>query len=80
MGLPHHHSYALSAMFGGFCFFVIGSHLWGGCYALGGLFFAAAPWIAMSPRTAPLWDGLLWCLALCTLGVHYRNRRAIASR
>jgi serine/threonine protein kinase len=75
-GIPHHHSFALSAMFGGFCFFVIGSHLWGGCYALGGLFFAAAPWLAMYPRAAAIGDGLLWCGALCTLGVHYWPRPA----
>jgi serine/threonine protein kinase len=79
-GIPHHYSYALSAMFGGFCFFVLGSHLWGGCYAVGGLFFATAPWIPLFPRAAPLWAGLLWCLALCTLGVHYWPRAISASQ
>ncbi len=79
-GMPQHYSYSLSAMFGGFCFFVVGSHLWGGCYAIGGLFFAAAPWIALYPRAAPLWDGLLWCVALCALGLHYWPRKVSASR
>lgn len=79
-GIPSHYSYALSAMFGGFCFFVIGSHLWGGCYALGGLFFLAAPWIAIYPRAAPLCDGLLWCVALGALGFHYRPGSATANR
>jgi len=74
--LPIHLSYAISAVLGGFCFFVLGSHLWGGCYALGAAFFAAAPWLAQSPRGAPLADGLLWGVALCVLGAHYWPRSA----
>lgn len=79
-GLPNHYSYAISAILGGFCFFLLGSHLWGGCYVIGGTFFVAAPWIATLPRAAPLCDGLLWCLALCALGAHYWPRPPTASR
>lgn len=69
--LPAHLSYALSAILGGLCFFVLGSHLWGGCYVLGLIFLTAAPILAHAPHAAPLVDGVLWFGAITSIGVHY---------
>lgn len=75
-GVPTELSYAISAVLGGFCFLILGSHLWGGCYAIGAAFFLAAPWLAQFPRWAPLGDGLLWFIALLVLGLHYWPKRS----
>lgn len=74
--LPAHLSYAFSMLLGGLCFFVLGSHLWGGCYVIGLAFLAAAPLLAHAPDVAPLIDGLMWFAAITSVGVHYWPQRA----
>ena len=66
--------YAFSAILSGFGFFVMGSHIWGGSYAIGCMFWAAAPFVAQHPDTASLAFGTLWGIALVLFGLRYRRQ------
>lgn len=70
-GEPRQVTYSVSAILGGVCFFVMGVHVWGGCYVIGGLFFVLAPLLAAFPRYGPLIYGLWWGIAFTLLGAHY---------
>jgi serine/threonine protein kinase len=65
--------YAYAAVLSGMAFFASGSLTWGGSYAIGIVFMAAAPLLACSPRFAVLWFGTLWGAALLAFGLHYRR-------
>ena len=75
--------FVFSAILSGFGFFVMGSHVWGGSYLIGLVFFAAAPLLALAEQSSVFLFGALWGAALFTLGSHYwllgsrsrRNRR-----
>jgi serine/threonine protein kinase len=70
---PHLHVYGPATALSGMAFFIMGAHVWGGCYIIGVLFLALAP--AMAHYTAslwaPMWFGTMWGTALFILGARY---------
>lgn len=70
-GRPYTEVYAFSAVLNGLAFFAMGSHFWGGCYAIGLAFFSAAPLLARLAESAALWLGTLWFLALLAVAWRY---------
>ncbi len=70
-GEPRSALFAYSAILSGFGFFIIGSHMWGGGYAVGMMFFATAPLLAMYPDSSAFWFGTLWGIALLCFGLRY---------
>jgi hypothetical protein len=69
--------YPLSTVLSGLAFFVMGCHVWGGCYVIGVVFMASAPLMALhpNPNWSPLWFGTLWGIALTTIGLRYWRMR-----
>lgn len=65
--------FPLAAALSGFGFFVMGSHVWGGCWLIGLGFMAAAPLLALGGQYAILGFGSLWFLALGAIGLRYRR-------
>lgn len=76
--LPFQLSYAVSAILGGLCFFVMGVHVWGGCFLIGAVFWLMTPVLALSSRYASLEYGVLWGSAMALLGAHYWSWRGAA--
>jgi hypothetical protein len=72
---PPHELYAFSSILSGICFFIMGSHIWGGSYAIGLVFLAAAPLLTYFSDVSPILFGILWAVALSVLGVRYRRLR-----
>jgi predicted Ser/Thr protein kinase len=70
-GRPSADLYPISALLSGMGFFVMGSVVWGGCCVIGLLFLAASPLLAVCGEAASLVFGLLWFLALGTVGGRY---------
>jgi serine/threonine protein kinase len=66
--------YPIIALLSGLAFFVMGANYWGRCYAIGLAFFVAAPVMTLDMTYAPLSFGVLWGIALVTLGIHLRNQ------
>jgi serine/threonine protein kinase len=73
-GHDHKEVYASSSVLTGFGFLIMGSHVWGGGYAVGLVFMIAAPVLATYTDIAPLAFGGLWFGALLTFGLHYWRR------
>jgi serine/threonine protein kinase len=67
----------------GLAWFAMGGYVWGGCYLIGLVFLAVAPFLAMvhGSKWSPFWFGALWALALCIIGGRYRSlgRQAVVS-
>jgi serine/threonine protein kinase len=61
--------YQARAIVTGLMFFLMGSTFWGGCYAIGLLFFSLATLMPVKPAWAPLLFGLLWAIVLVSLGL-----------
>jgi serine/threonine protein kinase len=75
MGHDHLHIYGVMTAVSGMAWFIMGGHVWGGCYLIGGVFLVLAPAVAAlggSPW-GPFWFGTLWGAALLTLGGRYRR-------
>jgi hypothetical protein len=53
------------------CYFIMGSHVWGGSYVIGLTFLLAAPAMPLFLSWSPLVFGTLWLAALGTLGGRY---------
>jgi hypothetical protein len=70
--------YPFCALLTGLAFFVLGESHWGWSYALGLAFFALALLMPLRLEWAPLEFGLLWTVALSTVGLHLRRLGAEA--
>jgi serine/threonine-protein kinase len=64
--------YPFIALVSGLAFFIMGANYWGRCYALGVVFFIIAPVMTLEMTMAPLLFGVVWTLALVTMGLHLR--------
>ena len=65
--------YPFSAVLSGLAFFSMGSNYWGRCYAIGLGFFVMAVLMPLHPEWSPLEFGILWTVALTSLGLHLRK-------
>jgi eukaryotic-like serine/threonine-protein kinase len=63
-------TYPTSAVLSGMAFFVMGSHYWGRCYAIGAVFFGMAIAISFDLTWAPLVFGTLWLVILTSMSLH----------
>ena len=63
-------TYPTSAALSGMAFFVMGSHYWGRCYAIGALFFILAIVMPYRLEWAPLVFGSVWLVILVAMGRH----------
>ena len=63
----------------GLIFFIMGSHYWGRCYAIGDAFFPLAPLMAWRLELAPLEFGGLWAGSLVTISRHLQRLGARAA-
>lgn len=57
----------------GMAFFILGSSYWGGCYAIGVVYFLMAGLMLLEPRWSVLEYGSLWGIVLALLGWHLRR-------
>ena len=62
--------YPYFAIAAGLAYFVLGSSYWGRCYAFGVAFWVLACVMALDMRWAILEYGLLWTVALASIGWH----------
>ena len=62
-GQDHLQVYPVAAIVSGVCFFIMGSHIWGGNYLIGLSFLAAAPALPLILPWSPLAFGALWLVA-----------------
>ncbi len=65
--------YPFLALIAGLAFFVMGSNYWGRCYVIGGAFWLLAVLMPLQLSFAPLGFGILWFVALLTLGRRLRE-------
>jgi serine/threonine protein kinase len=65
--------YPFSSVLSGLAFFSMGSNYWGRCYAIGVGFFIIAMLMPLHPEWSPLEFGVLWTVALASLGQHLRR-------
>jgi len=77
-GAAHRHFliYGPSMALSGMAFFVMGAHIWGGCYLIGVGFLLLAPLFAYHGHSEwsiwlPMWFGAVWATALFILGARY---------
>jgi serine/threonine-protein kinase len=70
-GLDPKLRYAFSAIVSGLGFVIMGVHVWGGAYVIGGAFLLAAPLLGSTLKFASLEYGLLWGVSLLMFGGHY---------
>jgi serine/threonine-protein kinase len=72
----HLHIYGVATAVGGLAWFVMGGHVWGGCYVIGLAFLLVAPAMALLAGSpwSPFCFGLLWSAALLVLGRRYWKR------
>ena len=70
---PHLMVYGPATALSGMAFFVMGAHIWGGCYVIGILFMLLAPLLTHFAGSdwSPLWFGTIWASALFILGIRY---------
>lgn len=87
LGLSRVEVYPASAILSGLAFFIMGCHVWGGCYVIGVAFMIAGSLMTLhikySPGTelSPLIFGTMWGLALLVVGVRYwRMGKAIGDQ
>jgi serine/threonine protein kinase len=75
LGHDHLHIYGVMTAVSGMAWFIMGGHVWGGCYLIGGVFLGMAPVLALDGGSAwgPFWFGTLWGAALLILGGRYRR-------
>jgi hypothetical protein len=73
LGHDHPTSYAANAVLAGLAWFVMGAHVWGGCYVIGLAYLAAGPLFVryVPPIFTPLWFGTLWGVSLTTIGLRF---------
>jgi hypothetical protein len=60
--------YPVSMVLGGMAFFIMGSNYWGGCYAVGGLYFVLGMLMPQWLGYSPLVFGAVWGCTLALLG------------
>ena len=60
--------YPVSVVLAGMAFFIMGSNYWGGCYAVGGLFFVLGMLMPLCLEWAPLIFGAAWACTLIFIG------------
>jgi tRNA A-37 threonylcarbamoyl transferase component Bud32 len=63
--------YPIAAILCGVCYFIMGSHIWGGSYLIGLSFLATATVMPLALPWSPLLFGTLWLTALGILGGRY---------
>ena len=66
-------TYPSITIIGGLAFFSMGSNYWGRCYAIGLGFFIVALLMPLHIQWAALEFGLIWTIALVSLGLHLRR-------
>ena len=75
--LPHHWDalllYPISSLLSGLAFFIMGCNYWGRCYAIGLAFLLFAIISTFDLRWAPLEFGVLWSVALTSVGFRLRK-------
>jgi tRNA A-37 threonylcarbamoyl transferase component Bud32 len=71
--------YPISSILSGLAFFVMGSNYWGRCYAIGLAFMVVAILCTFHLEWAPLEFGVLWLIALGSLGFRMRRLAAKAA-
>jgi hypothetical protein len=69
----HLRVYGPSMVLSGMAFFVMGAHVWGGCYLIGVAFMLLAPALAYNAESdwCPFWFGTVWGAALLILGARF---------
>ena len=74
--------YPFISLVAGLAFFVMGSNYWGRCYLFGVAFWTLAVLMPLRLEWAPLEFGLVWTIALTSLGLHLNKlaRRAEAKQ
>ena len=79
---PEFNLYAIMSLVSSVILLVLGGHLWGGCYVIGGLFAVLAPTITAIPEYGIILFGTLWSLVFFLLGRRYQkqSRLTISSR
>ena len=79
---PEFNLYAIMSLVSSVILLVLGGQLWGGCYAIGGLFALLAPTITVIPDYGVILFGALWSLVFFLLGRRYQkqSRSTISSR
>ena len=60
--------YPVSVVLAGMAFFIMGSNYWGGCYAVGGAFFALGMLMPLWLEWSPLIFGGAWAVTLALIG------------
>ncbi len=73
LGIDHLQIYAIMAILSGTGFLIMGTAIWGGCHVIGVGYLIAAPLLALNPARASFWFGLMWGVALVTIGWRYRR-------
>jgi serine/threonine protein kinase len=79
LGYDHLQTYPISLLLSGLAFFIMGCHVWGWCYVIGLVFMIVSPFMARYSDPArhaaahwlPCWFGVMWGLALLTIGQRY---------
>lgn len=66
-------TYPYTSIVAGLAFFIMGCNYWGWCHLLGIAFFGLAALLPWSLELGPLAFGLLWTVALVSLGLHLRQ-------
>jgi serine/threonine protein kinase len=64
-------SFPVAAILSGLGFFIMGSHVWKWCYAIGFAFLISAPLLAFLPQAAVPGFGLCWGAALIVVGLRH---------
>jgi eukaryotic-like serine/threonine-protein kinase len=75
LGHGHLEVYGPGMVLSGLAWFVMGGHVWGGCYLIGLLFMAGAPTLTLlrgSPWS-PFVFGIFWGVTLFLVGARYRR-------
>jgi hypothetical protein len=60
--------YPVSMVLAGMAFFIMGSNYWGGCYAVGGLYFGLGMLMPLWLAWSPLLFGAVWACTLAYIG------------
>jgi hypothetical protein len=66
--------YPFISLVSGMAFFIMGSNYWGRCYAIGAVFFCAAPVMALDLRYGPLIFGVVWTIVLLLFSWHLHRQ------
>ena len=67
------HLYPLFTAIAGFCFVVLGSSYWGGCYLFAAAFYLLPFLMNLDLRWAPVEFGIAWAITLVLIGLRLRR-------